>query len=87
MTTPEQPTSLPPFSGDDPACAKCGYGDAYTDYRAHGRCMHDYSDLVIGVEPNERLHRTCARCGYAWDERLAEAGAAIPGGALRGRAQ
>jgi hypothetical protein len=33
---------------------------------AMGHCVHP--DVVIGIEVNERLHRECRRCDYAWDE-------------------
>lgn len=62
---------LPPFSGDEPRCIKCGNLGATTKYLAHGRCLHG-SDLVfVGYQPNERLHRECTRCSYSWDEALA----------------
>jgi predicted nucleic-acid-binding Zn-ribbon protein len=62
---------LPPFSGDEPTCPKCQHEGASTEYRALGQCLHD-SGGAIGVARNERLHRECLRCGYAWDEALAE---------------
>ena len=62
--------ALPPFSGDVPTCAKCGHKGASTLYLAHGRCLHN-GTAVIGLYPNERLHRECGRCGYQWDEALA----------------
>lgn len=64
----DQPEPLPPFSGDDPRCAKCGNKGAYTSYMATGRCMHQWPYDVIGFSPNERLHRECSRCGHQWDE-------------------
>ncbi|WP_046500762.1 hypothetical protein [Streptomyces odonnellii] len=64
-------TSLPPYSGEGPPCAKCGYIGASTEYRGVGECIHEVQyDEVIGVEPNERLHRACARCAFAWDEAV-----------------
>jgi hypothetical protein len=60
---------LPPFSGDDPKCAKCGNSGASTEYRAYGTCIHGSGpETSIGFEANERLHRECRRCDYAWDE-------------------
>lgn len=67
------PEFLPPFSGDDSVCDKCMYIGASTTYMAHGRCTHDMMNDVIGHEPNERLHRSCRRCDYSWDEALAVA--------------
>jgi predicted nucleic-acid-binding Zn-ribbon protein len=64
-------TELPPFSGDDPTCPKCKNNGAATRYLAVGYCNHA-SDLIIGVHANERLHRECNRCSYAWDEAIVE---------------
>jgi thymidine kinase len=65
------PDPLPPFSGDEPTCTKCGHIGASTLYLAHGECIHDPGpEISIGYEANERLHRECRRCDYAWDEAL-----------------
>ncbi|MGH3586984.1 MAG: hypothetical protein ACRDQ0_11735 [Pseudonocardia sp.] len=62
---------LPPYTGDDIRCAKCGNTDASTEYRAKGRCHHDGGPIAyIGLSPNERLHRECACCGHQWDEAI-----------------
>ncbi|MFJ4926814.1 hypothetical protein [Streptomyces sp. NPDC088736] len=63
---------LPPFSGDEPVCPKCQFKGASTQYRKLGQCVHDSGGGSIGMTKNERLHRECGRCGYAWDEALAE---------------
>lgn len=63
---------LPPFSGDTPTCPKCQYEGASTRYLGTGRCLHGERGVAVGVGKNERLHRECARCGYEWDEALAE---------------
>lgn len=60
---------LPPFSGDEPTCSKCGHEGASTEYRALGKCLHD-SGEAIGANKNERLHRECSRCNHAWDEAI-----------------
>ncbi|MEU0991099.1 hypothetical protein [Streptomyces sp. NPDC005953] len=60
-------TDHPPYTGPDVTCTKCGYDTAATEYRAAGRCLHD-SGEILGMLPNPRLHRTCDRCGHAWDE-------------------
>lgn len=62
--------TLPPYSGPNTVCPKCSHDEALTEYRAHGECVH--GDLIgsIGFQPNERLHRECMRCSYAWDEQL-----------------
>lgn len=66
--------ALPPFSGDDTTCTKCGHEGATTEYRAHGECVHGCDALIeaIGFQPNERLHRECARCGHEWDEAIVQ---------------
>lgn len=64
-------TVLPPYSGEDPKCIKCGHEGAATEYRAYGQCIHPTSEQR-GLEPNERLHRTCSNCDYAWDEAVIE---------------
>lgn len=64
---------LPPFSGDTPTCPKCQYEGATTQYRELGQCVHGEGGTVIGIRKNERLHRECARCEYAWDEAATEA--------------
>ncbi|WP_440063831.1 hypothetical protein [Streptosporangium sp. OZ121] len=66
------PAGLPPFSGDEPTCLKCGYEKASTMYLHHGECRHTHpgEHLIEGFRPNERLHRECFRCGYAWDEAI-----------------
>jgi hypothetical protein len=60
--------ALPPFSGDDTTCAKCGNKEAFTSYRERGTCLHDTAGGVYGFALNERLHRQCTHCDYAWDE-------------------
>lgn len=63
-------TTLPPYSGPNPTCPKCSHEEALTEYRAYGECIHDGTTGSIGLQPNERLHRECLRCSYAWDEAL-----------------
>lgn len=64
-------TTLPPFSGDDPTCPKCGNVGATVKFMALGDCVHE-SRLTLGLHRNERLHRECRRCDYAWDEATVE---------------
>lgn len=59
--------NYPPYSGINAKCAKCGHRGATTQYRGHGRCSHSAED-TLSMEVNERLHRTCMRCRYEWDE-------------------
>jgi hypothetical protein len=75
MTDTTEPLPLPPFSGDRPQCPKCGHKSARVVYLAYGKCRHTSyvgTGVVIGFQPNERLHRECDRCGFAWDEALAD---------------
>ncbi|MFE3578743.1 hypothetical protein [Streptomyces vinaceus] len=69
-------SSLPPFSGDEPTCAKCGWTGASTEYLPMGDCVHSPGDrgVTLGWAANERLHRECQRCRYAWDEAIVEPG-------------
>jgi len=70
----ENDTGLPPFSGNEPTCAKCGWDEAGTDYIEAGSCTHPHGagvNVVVGFTPNPRLHRECTRCSYMWDEASA----------------
>lgn len=74
ITSPEdQPAdpALPPYTGRDVRCPKCGQHGASTRFLIHGHCIHP-SELILGWAPNERLHRECDSCGYVWDEATVE---------------
>lgn len=65
--------TLPAYTGPGTRCAKCGNHGAYTRYLPHGQCIHDEpTETVLGMEPNQRLHRECETCGHAWDEATVE---------------
>lgn len=66
-----QTAALPPFTGDDSTCIKCGNVGARTEYLSNGTCVHD-GRAILGYARNERLCRQCERCDYRWDEALAE---------------
>lgn len=69
--------TLPPYSGEDVTCPKCGHEGAHTTYLEYGVCKHEAGPgqtVVLGYEPNERLHRECDNCSYAWDEAIIGAG-------------
>ncbi|MEU8279544.1 hypothetical protein ACFYOK_29490 [Microbispora bryophytorum] len=66
-------SSLPPYSGEDVTCPKCRNKGASTRFLPYGRCSHGSETIVIGWEPNERLHRECTRCAHAWDEQAGKA--------------
>jgi hypothetical protein len=63
--------TLPPFTGDDTHCAKCGNTHASTVYRGEGeRSLGDF----FNPTRCERLDRVCQRCHFAWSEAIAELG-------------
>lgn len=62
---------LPPYSGDDTVCAKCGFVGASTRYRGAGERGALESKPRRLSTTGERLERECVRCGYAWDEAVA----------------
>jgi hypothetical protein len=64
---------LPPYSGDETDCPKCGYIQADTRYRApRPKSLWEWNDQTIPRGPlPERLQRTCSRCDFTWDEALA----------------
>ncbi|MFB4306951.1 hypothetical protein [Actinomadura sp. GTD37] len=69
---PGAPAALPPFSGDDPTCVKCGNVGAITKYRPCfmvGDCHHPGIGALQGVE---HLDRECGRCDYTWPEATFE---------------
>lgn len=71
--------TLPPFSGDDTRCTKCGNTQASTTYRGEGeRSLGDF----FNPTRCERLDRVCQRCRYAWSEAIATRDQAAP---FRGR--
>lgn len=62
-------TVLPPFTGDDTHCAKCGSTEASARYTPpHHVCI---CRVPTGI--GERLCRACRRCGFHWDEAIADA--------------
>lgn len=72
---------LPPFSGDNPTCPKCGNVGATATY------LDGMPMLSMCTGPwEERLCRRCRRCGYHWDEAIAEPGDDVDGGLLDDRA-
>jgi hypothetical protein len=65
-------TPLPPFSGDTPACSKCGHASALTTYRKKGDARV-LDVLAVPVKARvERLERRCARCWFTWDEAIVD---------------
>ncbi|MGW5636446.1 hypothetical protein [Streptomyces sp. NPDC003832] len=65
---------LPPFSGDETKCVKCGNVGAYTNYRKKGEPSP--GRIAVGAGPPERLDRVCARCDYTWPEACVPTGEA-----------
>ena len=67
----ETQQTYPPYSGEDCVCAKCLHVGARTIYMQGGQCSHWIGSYeVIGMFVNERLHRECRNCDYAWDEAI-----------------
>ncbi len=58
---------LPPFSGDEPRCTKCGNEVALTEWKPAEK-------LGGTVLREERLRRRCARCDFGWDEAIVKTG-------------
>lgn len=78
MDPPLRGVRLPPFNGATP-CAKCGYRDARTLYLSAGKvCTHCLKDGWQSIWGAERLHRTCVRCEFSWDEACVEPVREIP---------
>jgi hypothetical protein len=65
----DQPTSLPPFSGDKPTCIKCGFAGALTRHRPCQSLVVSMDDLDR-VSDVEHLERECRRCEYRWPESV-----------------
>jgi hypothetical protein len=57
--------TLPPFSGDEPRCIKCGNEGAFTAWK-------EAEKLGSSILKEERLRRSCSRCDYSWDEALVQ---------------
>jgi hypothetical protein len=68
MAPSPSPQALPPFTGDKPVCAKCSYGQAFTEYKTKHEPRS--GDVIGGHGLPERLERRCARCDFVWDEAL-----------------
>ncbi|MFC6080975.1 hypothetical protein [Sphaerisporangium aureirubrum] len=67
MTT--SATELPPFSGDNPTCPKCGNAGAHTRYLTERQYMPYPSRARPYIE---HLRRECTRCGHTWPEATIE---------------
>lgn len=68
---PLEGVELPSYSAQKGICEKCGAMDALTSHHAPGRsCTHAWKAGWRTVWGQERMHRTCSVCGFAWDERL-----------------
>lgn len=65
-------TDLPAYTGDNTTCPKCAHEGADTRYRKLGDERPGDFFAVPPGERDERLERRCPRCGYIWDEALAE---------------
>ncbi|GAA4229449.1 ribosomal protein S27AE [Streptosporangium album] len=61
---------MPPYSGLEPTCPKCGWIGASLQYReARGPIALPWNTAyVVDVARPERLARHCQSCGFHWDE-------------------
>lgn len=66
--------SMPPYSGDDAVCIKCGGSKVETAWRAQDEARPGSWAQVVRHVPGqpERLERACGRCGYVWEEALTD---------------
>ncbi|MEW1836912.1 hypothetical protein AB0392_02995 [Nonomuraea angiospora] len=67
---PADAAVLPPFSGLEPTCVKCGWIGATLQFRpARGPLVLPWNhNRVVDVARPERLARHCTSCGFHWDE-------------------
>ncbi|MGW2220986.1 hypothetical protein ACWCSD_38880 [Nonomuraea sp. NPDC001684] len=77
---PADAAALPPFSGLEPTCAKCGWIGATLQYRPErGPLVLPWNSAVlVDVARPERLARHCTSCGYHWDEAPLDAPPTAP---------
>ncbi|WP_043636960.1 hypothetical protein [Nonomuraea candida] len=82
---PDVADALPPFSGLEPVCAKCGWIGATLQYRpARGPLVLPWNpDVLVDVARPERLARHCTSCGFGWDEAPLDALPTSPGAEAR----
>ena len=66
---------LPPYTGENGRCAKCGSTSARTRYQARldpsARIQHELRNVPMHDPEQERLCRECERCHFHWDEAVA----------------
>lgn len=75
MTTPE----LPPYSGEDVQCPKCGHVEATTRHREAGEPRAgEIVFLARAALYPERLERECWSCNFTWDEATVQQKPASP---------
>ena len=71
LVPPLESAQLPPYSGERGTCEKCGSSGAGTAYYDPRRsCTHYNGPGALVRWGQERMHRSCRTCGYAWDEQL-----------------
>ncbi len=63
---------LPPYSGADATCVKCGNVGATTSYRHASEPVPDplHPDVLVRAAGQEQLGRRCMTCGYEWAEAV-----------------
>ena len=71
-------TAYPPFSGQNPPCAKCeDTREKGAKAVSYGRAMRAPNGRLMFVHVHtdaEDLHlvRSCSNCGWEWEERCAD---------------
>lgn len=75
----DQPTSYPPFSGDDARCPKCtgALGKMYHPRHTRPWFEFGWTDHRFDNNSPEWMLRTCADCGYRRAEMCADAEAGL----------
>lgn len=73
ITPPLEGVELPSYSAEEGTCGKCGAARAGTAYcPTTVACTHISNLGRKAMWGQERMHRACTRCGFAWDEQLPE---------------
>lgn len=69
LTPPLTRVRLAPYTADKGVCNHCGATNAATSwYPAGASCFHRYGAGQQATWGTDRLHRSCVRCSFCWDE-------------------
>ncbi|WP_433341656.1 hypothetical protein [Streptomyces sp. CA-253872] len=72
-TIPHAPSPLPPYTGEEGRCRKCGATCARTQYQPAAsarQLLYDDNGRPRRGPLPERLERECVTCEYQWDEAV-----------------